>query len=201
MRDKKSSAPMPEPDDDGDLRLFPPPPPPPPPIPAPSNSDEKSSPPLVDFVRNVPFKRGTLPAWVGTPRCTSFAEISPSWAIRTTIATMPPPPPPTRMRTSARRSSRYRDRHRRSSLVVSHAVDVVVVASLSSRVAVSAGTASTWRTLVGGSQFDRRTERRVVVVDDGRHLRIQTAWQAGGESLVDMDVAPPPRRGKPSRSL
>ncbi len=31
---------------------------------------------LVDFVRHVPFERGTLPAWVGTPRCMSFGNIT-----------------------------------------------------------------------------------------------------------------------------
>jgi hypothetical protein len=80
------------------------------------------------------FRSNEGPYQLGSARrdaCRS--EISPSWAVRTTIATMTTPPSPTRMRTSARRSSRRRDRHHRSSFVVSHAINVVVVASLSSR--------------------------------------------------------------------
>ena len=42
----------------------------------PSNARRRRCVMLVDFVRHVPFERGTLPAWVGTPRCTSFGNIT-----------------------------------------------------------------------------------------------------------------------------
>ncbi len=118
---------------------------------------------LVDFVRHVPFKRGTLPAWVGTPRCTSFGNITlvscthdNSNNDNTTIPNENANVGATIVTTSRSSSSfvvcciaRHRRRCRR----------IVVVAA-------SAGMASSCfgRTLVGGGQFYRRTERCVVVV-------------------------------------
>jgi hypothetical protein len=118
---------------------------------------------LVDFVRHVPFERGTLPAWVGTPRCMSFGNITlvgcthdNSNNDNTTIPNKNANVGATIVTTSRSSSSfivRCIARHRR------RCRRIVVVAA-------SAGMASSCfgRTLVGGGQFYRRTERCVVVV-------------------------------------
>ena len=154
---------------------------------------------LVDFVRHVPFERGTLPAWVGTPRCMSFGNITlvgcthdNSNNDNTTIPNKNANVGATIVTTSRSSSSfvvRCIARHRR------RCRRIVVVAA-------SAGMASSCfgRTLVGGGQFYRRTERCVVVVVVVISVS-RRRWQASVREPRRHGRCAPPRRGRPSVSM